>query len=136
MFKNFNAPMFLALREFMENNGMKPHMAVGVKGITNPVIASYARNGVVYLNVSFRACKLHVSDNGIDFEARFGGQLQSDFLPWEDIQYVADANGIAKDAYVFTTDHAFDLRGEEEASTPTVAPVARPKFGVVQGGKE
>ena len=132
--KNFNAPLFLALQEFISNNGGKPHLICSEKGISNPALNQYVRNGVIVLNVSYQACQLNVSDDGINFSGRFAGAKQDNFFPWEDVLSIGDANGVIQDGWAFSTDHAYDLRPlEEEPATPVVV---RPKFGVVQGGKD
>lgn len=132
--KNFNAPLFLALQEFISNNGGKPHLVCSEKGISNPALNQYVRNGVIVLNVAYAAAQLHVSDDGIQFSGRFGGAKQDNFFPWEDIIALADGNGVIQENWLFTTDHAYDLRPQgDEPVTPNVV---RPKFGVVQGGKD
>lgn len=71
-----------ALTEWINDNGMTPHILVdaGVAGVRVP--AGVVREGKVVLNIADRAVAgLHMDNEWIGFSARFGGVSQSVSVP-------------------------------------------------------
>lgn len=78
-----NRPYLLrALNEWINDNGMTPHLLVdaGREGVQVP--PSSVKDGRVVLNIAPRAVAQLVMDNqGVSFLARFGGVSQSVYVP-------------------------------------------------------
>lgn len=63
-----------ALVEWINDNGMTPHILVdaGIQGVQVP--ESAVKDGRVVLNIAGRAVMhLHIGNDGVSFNARFGG---------------------------------------------------------------
>ncbi len=70
-----------ALHEWAEDNGYTPHIVVQVDENTR-VPAGFVRDGQITLNVSSEATnKLVISNDSIDFQARFGGKTELVYVP-------------------------------------------------------
>ncbi|UQT03046.1 hypothetical protein TOTORO_01830 [Serratia phage vB_SmaS-Totoro] len=140
-----------------ENGDGKIFMSVNADGIANPVIRSYANNGVVNLNISMRAARMHVSNAGIEFEAGFGGRKQKDFFAWDHIEMMWAPNH--QDLGIYPLPMPVKWMGEETVQSslgslvktnpdvdnltkvndfvPMERSVARANpFSVIKGGKE
>lgn len=72
------------MHEWIEDNGQTPHIVVdaGVQGVEVP--AGYVQEGRVVLNLASQATEaLLISNEVIEFNARFGGQPSSVRIPME-----------------------------------------------------
>lgn len=71
-----------ALYEWIVDNGLTPYVLVdaGFEGLAAPL--EYADNGKLVLNIAPRAVRdLNVSNEGISFNARFGGTPRDVYVP-------------------------------------------------------
>lgn len=80
-----NRPYLLrALRDWISDNGLTPHLLVdaGVDGVRVP--ASAIKEGKVVLNIAARAVgQFEIDDHSVHFLARFGGVSQSVQVPMQ-----------------------------------------------------
>ncbi|PRH82015.1 ClpXP protease specificity-enhancing factor [Arenimonas caeni] len=78
-----NRPYLLrALNEWINDNGMTPHLLVDAERDGVQVPASSVKDGKVVLNIAPRAvAQLHIDNQGVSFLARFGGVSQSVYVP-------------------------------------------------------
>ncbi|ODS63513.1 MULTISPECIES: ClpXP protease specificity-enhancing factor [unclassified Arenimonas] len=78
-----NRPYLLrALNEWINDNGMTPHLLVDATSEGVQVPASSVKDGRVVLNIAPRAvAQLHIDNQGVGFLARFGGVSQSVYVP-------------------------------------------------------
>lgn len=78
-----NRPYLLrALNEWINDNGMTPHLLVDASRDGVQVPASSVKDGRVVLNIAPRAvAQLHIDNQGVGFLARFGGVSQSVYVP-------------------------------------------------------
>lgn len=129
--------IFNALYSFFIDNGHRPHIYVNVKGISNPVIAEYAKDGLVCLNIGPQQCRLMVEDWGLDFDGAFGGRKQGCLIAWEHIELVGGDKHCTIGPMWFSASE-FPTFGEEQPTDvpATVTEKPRPTFGVIQGGKQ
>lgn len=71
-----------ALYDWIVDNGLTPYLLVdcGMEGVVAPV--EYAEDGKLVLNVAPRAVRdLHLGNDGVGFNARFGGVALDVWLP-------------------------------------------------------
>lgn len=141
---NLSVYMFNMLYSYFSDNEQTPHIWVREEGIDNPVIAAFARNGMVCLNVGPRSCSLLVRDWGLEFSGAFNRRKQGALLKWEDILLVGGRPGeCPMPPLVFSGQDYPDFLNYQHPTAPAnpepgfipKAPT-RPKFGVIQGGKE
>lgn len=123
-FTDYAAYQFNGIYSFITDTGGTPFVAINETAISNPVIRSFAKNGSVVLNIGQVSCKLDITTEGIAFEGRFGGVLQSDFFYWEDILLVFDREQ-KYPAFSLLVHPALKTSG------PIEPVIARPKLSVV-----
>jgi stringent starvation protein B len=73
-----------AMHEWMTDNDQTPHLIVDAcrQGVQVP--NEYVKDGKIVLNVSHAAIRdLHLGNDGIEFEARFGGRSMRISLPMQ-----------------------------------------------------
>lgn len=101
----------------------------------NPAIASYANNvgdyDVLTLNIGPNACKLVSHDEGLFFEGRFNGKIESEFFPWSLVKSVFNPENREEG---FALPSRFPEVDSTEAK-PAKEEKKRPTFGVIDGGK-
>ncbi|HLV17758.1 MAG TPA: ClpXP protease specificity-enhancing factor [Pseudomonas sp.] len=93
---NSSRPYLLrALYEWIVDNDCTPHLLVDAEYPRVQVPAGYAQDGQIVLNVSPSAVRhLHMDNDGISFESRFGGVAHSLYLPTGSIMAIyARENG-------------------------------------------
>jgi len=81
--------LFRATVEWIEDNGLTPHIVVdaNMPGVVVPT--EYVKDGEIVLNVSTSSIKLYVSDNeAFNFSASFSGKYMDIFLPMSSIKAV------------------------------------------------
>lgn len=81
--------LFRATVEWIEDNGLTPHIVVdaNIPGVVVPT--EYVKDGEIVLNVSTNSIKLYVSDNEtFNFSASFSGKYMDIFLPMTSIKAV------------------------------------------------
>lgn len=75
-----------ALWEWCSDNGLTAYLQVRV-GKNSRVPLGFVKEGRIVLNISASATRnLSMSNDGIIFTARFGGQSQEVMVPWEDVE--------------------------------------------------
>jgi stringent starvation protein B len=73
--------MVRAIHEWCEDNALTPHLMVVVNDETR-VPRAYVKDGEIVLNMSYSATKdLHIDNDAIMFNARFGGVQQNIYVP-------------------------------------------------------
>ncbi len=73
--------MIRAIHEWCEDNALTPHLMVVVNDETR-VPRAYVKEGEIVLNMSYSATKdLHIDNDAIMFNARFGGVQQNIYVP-------------------------------------------------------
>lgn len=78
-----NRPYLLrALNEWINDNGMTPHLLVDATQAGVQVPASAVKEGKVVLNIAERAVvRLMIDNDAVSFTARFGGVSQPVYVP-------------------------------------------------------
>ncbi len=123
-----------ALYEWIVDNGLTPYLLVdcGVDGVVAP--ADYAEDGKLVLNVAPRAVRdLHLGNDGVGFNARFGGAALDVWLPMVSLLAIyARENG---QGMLFTDTDGTDpppdgTRGDNEP--PDEGETKRPQLRVVK----
>jgi stringent starvation protein B len=136
---NLSVYMFNTLYSFFQDNGQTPHIWVRTENLDNPVIRDRGHEGVVVLNIGPNSCALTVRDWGLDFSGAFDRKKQGTMIKWEDIVLFGGRPRECKMPPLWFGAAEFpdfkDYSDEAPAETPPVAPT-RPKFGLIQGGKE
>jgi stringent starvation protein B len=101
-----------AMHEWISDNGLTPHILVNAEGSGVQAPRQYAREGKIILNVSAQAARrLHIGNERIEFEARFGGVAMAISVPLNAVLAIyARENGQGM---------VFD---EEAGPTPPAAP--------------
>ncbi len=135
---NSSRPYLLrALYEWIVDNDCTPHMLVNVEFPEVRVPAGYASDGQIVLNVSPSAVRhLHMDNDAVSFEGRFGGVAHSLFIPSGAVMAIyARENG---QGMVFEVDapEAGDLDDDPQDDGPTGGeppkPSGRPSLKVVK----
>jgi len=116
-----------ALVEWINDNGLTPHIQVDARmpGVRVPPFA--VREGKVTLNIALRAvAHLSIDNEAIAFQARFGGVSQSVYVPMSAVEAVyarENAQGM-----VFPPDSGpnTDAAASSDSATPTAAVDADP----------
>jgi stringent starvation protein B len=113
-----------AIYEWCTDNGFTPYLSVKVYGAAK-VPMEFVRNGEIVLNISFGATSgLKMDNNGVAFNARFGGVSREIYVPIENVQAVyASENGQGM---------AFEIDVEElsdKKEVPLTAPT-KPALGL------
>ncbi len=73
--------MIRAIHEWCEYNALTPHLMVVVNAETR-VPNAYVKEGEIVLNMSYSATKdMHIDNDAIMFNARFGGTQQNIYVP-------------------------------------------------------
>jgi stringent starvation protein B len=71
-----------ALYEWIVDNDCTPHLLVNAEFVGVQVPAGFASDGQIVLNVSPSAVRhLHMDNDAVSFEGRFGGVPQSLYIP-------------------------------------------------------
>ncbi len=129
-------PYFLrAIHEWCCDNSFTPYLAVTVNERTR-VPREFVRDGQIVLNVGYEATgHLRIANNGVSFQARFGGVARDIFVPLSAVTAIyARENGAGM---AFDPDSETDAEAEAEASggvekpfdeTPPTPPAGRPKL--------
>jgi len=75
-----------AMHEWMTDNGQTPHLVIDASHSGAIVPREHVRDGKIVLNVSYAAAhNLDMSNDGVMFDARFGGRTQQITAPIEAI---------------------------------------------------
>lgn len=123
-----------ALYEWIVDNDCTPHLLVDAEYPQVRVPAGYAQDGQIVLNVSPGAVRqLHMDNEGISFESRFGGVAHGIYLPIASVLAIyARENG---QGMVFELE-APDVEAEEDEDDlpppETPRPGGRPSLKVVK----
>ena len=81
--------LFRAMLEWIEDNGLTPHIIVDANVPNVMVPLEYVQDGEIVLNVSSSSVKLYNSNNDeFSFNASFAGRYQDIFLPITSIKAV------------------------------------------------
>lgn len=120
-----------AIHEWCTDNGFTPYIAVKVDEWTR-VPREFVRDGQIVLNIGYEATGgLQIANEGVSFQARFGGVAREIFFPIENVASIyARENGAgmafepeSKGAAAGSVTDASD----EPDPTPT-PPTGRPKL--------
>ncbi len=120
-----------AIHEWCTDNGFTPYIAVKVDECTR-VPREFVRDGQIVLNIGYEATGgLQIANEGVSFQARFGGVAREIFFPIENVASIyARENGAgmafepeSKGAAAGSVTDASD----EPDPTPT-PPTGRPKL--------
>ncbi|KHL69585.1 peptidase [Pseudomonas flexibilis] len=123
-----------ALYEWIVDNDCTPHLLVDAEYPQVRVPAGYAQDGQIVLNVSPGAVRqLHMDNEGISFESRFGGVAHGIYLPIASVLAIyARENG---QGMVFELEAPDAEAAEDEDDLPppeTPRPGGRPSLKVVK----
>lgn len=124
-----------ALYEWIVDNDCTPHLLVNAEYPQVRVPAGYAQDGQIVLNVSPGAVRhLHMDNEGVSFESRFGGVAHSLHLPTGAILAIyARENGQGM-VFELEAPEAMDEEkdGDETRPPQTPRPGGRPSLKVVK----
>lgn len=124
-----------ALYEWIVDNDCTPHLLVNAEYPQVRVPAGYAQDGQIVLNVSPGAVRhLHMDNEGVSFESRFGGVAHSLHLPTGAILAIyARENGQGM-VFELEAPEAMDEEkdGDETPPPQTPRPGGRPSLKVVK----
>lgn len=113
-----------AMHEWMTDNDQTPHLIVDASKEGVQVPNEYVKDGKIVLNVSHAAIRdLHLGNDGIEFEARFGGRSLRISLPMQAVMGI----------YARETGEGMLFSGEEEGE-PGPGGDAPGGAGDAQGG--
>lgn len=123
-----------ALYEWIVDNDCTPHLLVDAEYPQVRVPAGYAQDGQIVLNVSPGAVRqLHMDNEGISFESRFGGVAHGIYLPIASVLAIyARENG---QGMVFELEAPDAEAAEDEDDLPppeTPRPGGRPSLKLVK----
>ena len=127
-----------ALYEWIVENDCTPHLLVDADYPGARVPPGYAKDGQVVLNVSPSAVRhLHMDNDAVSFEGRFGGVPQSLFIPAAAVLAVyarENGQGMVFDLESSTLDAAADAGDDDQGppSTEPPRPNGRPSLKVVK----
>lgn len=124
-----------ALYEWIVDNDCTPHLLVDAEYPQVRVPAGYAQDGQIVLNVSPSAVRhLHMDNEGVSFESRFGGVAHSLFLPPGSVLAIyARENGQGM-VFELEAPEALEDDGDDEETPPPQGPRpgGRPSLKVVK----
>lgn len=128
-----------ALYEWIVDNDCTPHLLVNAEYPGVQVPAGFARDGQIVLNASPSAVRqLHMDNQAVSFEGRFGGVAHSLYLPVPAILAIyARENGQGMVFDAEAPGHPVDDRQEPEDNGPDGGdepprPSGRPSLKVVK----
>ncbi|MDR0233520.1 MAG: ClpXP protease specificity-enhancing factor [Zoogloeaceae bacterium] len=115
-----------ALWEWCSDHGFTPYMTVAIDDQCN-VPREFARDGEIVLNVSVEAThNLNMDNEGVSFQARFGGVVRNVYVPMRRItSFYARENGAGMR---FPVEEPEEGR-EETTPSPDGAPPSPPSPG-------
>ncbi|MCL1126157.1 ClpXP protease specificity-enhancing factor [Shewanella surugensis] len=109
-----NRPYLLrAYYEWLMDNELTPHVVIDAYVPNTMVPQQYVKDGQIVLNIASSAVsELVISNESIEFSARFGGVLQQLFLPMASVIAIyARENGAGT---VFDLEEAYQMTDEPE----------------------
>lgn len=125
-----------AIHEWCTDNGFTPYVAVKVDEWAR-VPREFVRDGQIVLNVGYEATGgLKIANDGVSFQARFGGVARDIYFPIENVAAIyarengagmafePESKGAAADS---VTDAGSSKADDGPDSTPT-PPAGRPKL--------
>src|SRR3989338_6298202 len=129
-----------ALYEWIVDNDCTPHLLVNAEFAGVQVPAGFASDGQIVLNVSPSAVRhLHMYNDAVSFEGRFGGVPQSLFIPAAAVLAVyarENGQGMVFDLEPSSVDDDADAAaGDDDQGPPTSEPPrpsGRPSLKVVK----
>lgn len=123
--------MLRAIHEWCTDSGLTPYIAVTVDENTQ-VPVDYVRAGEIVLNISAMATnRLTISNERIEFQARFNGQPQSLSIPVDNVSAIyARENGHGMAFEVASGNEADDA---ESTPAPRLVSSEEPEAGTADG---
>ncbi|MEH6463521.1 MAG: ClpXP protease specificity-enhancing factor [Shewanella psychromarinicola] len=109
-----NRPYLLrAYYEWLMDNHLTPHVVVDAFVNGTQVPQQFVKDGQIVLNIATGAVSnLHMSNDAVEFNARFGGVPQNVYLPMASIVAIyARENGAGT---VFDMEDAYMIEGEDD----------------------
>lgn len=84
-----------AFYDWIVDNHCTPHIVVNANGADVEVPQEYAEGGQIVLNIAVAAVHgLHLGDDAIEFQARFGGRVRRVYIPIQSVLAIyAKENG-------------------------------------------
>jgi len=135
---NSSRPYLLrALYEWIVDNDCTPHLLVNAEMSNVQVPAGYVNDGQIVLNVSPSAVRnLHMDNQGVSFEGRFGGVAHSLYIPSDAVMAIyARENGQGM-VFEIEPPAAEGSAGPDDDGGPSgdepPRPVGRPSLKVVK----
>ena len=113
-----NRPYLLrAYYEWLMDNHLTPHVVVDAFVNGTQVPQQFVKDGQIVLNIATGAvANLHMSNDAVEFNARFGGVPQNVFLPMASIVAIyARENGAGT---VFDMEDAYMIESEQDELSP------------------
>ena len=127
--------MIRAIHEWCIDNGFTPYIAVKVDEWVR-VPREFVRDGQIVFNISYEATGgLQIANDGVSFQARFGGVAREIYFPIENVMAISAREHGAGMAFEPESKKATgsDLKASEVAShdegtDPPTPPAGRPKL--------
>ena len=115
-----------AIHQWCSDNGFTPYLAVTVDARTR-VPMEHVRDGSIVLNVGYEAtARLEMSNEGVSFQARFGGVARDLYIPIGNVSAIyAKENGAGM---AFEPESAPPADGDGPEPEPPTPPASRPKL--------
>lgn len=125
-----------ALYEWIVDNDCTPHLLVDVEYPGVSVPHGFASDGQIVLNVSPSAVRhLHMDNQAVSFEGRFGGVAHSLFVPGDAILAIyarENGQGMVFDSDAGTQHLPDEVEGDDEPQPEPPRPSGRPSLKVVK----
>lgn len=128
-----------ALYEWIVDNDCTPHLLVNAESSQVRVPPGYANEGQIVLNVSPGAVRnLHMDNEAVSFEGRFGGVAHSLYIPCDAVLAIyarENGQGMVFELEPAVEDAESDVGIESDDSGPTdepPRPSGRPSLKVVK----
>jgi len=118
-----------AIHQWCCDNGFTPYLAVAVDARTR-VPREHVRDGQIVLNVDYEATgNLTIANDGITFQARFGGVARDIAIPIGNVAAIYARENGAGMAFEPENDSPADTLGAPESGAPEGEPEPPPPAG-------
>lgn len=119
-----------AYHQWLSESFETVHLYVNAKHLNDPFLADKAHEGVLVMNISPRTIVgFNVSDAGVSFGTRFGGQHYDVFLPNAGILGMMGFDGREPDQGFYVSMVEWPQRPERVANSTTEVTSSKPKTG-------
>ncbi|SER00077.1 stringent starvation protein B [Azotobacter beijerinckii] len=125
-----------ALYEWIVDNDYTPHLLVNAEMPNVQVPAGYVNDGQIVLNVSPSAVRhLHMDNQGVSFEGRFGGVAHSLYIPSEAVMAIyarENGQGMVFEVEPPSAEEGSDPDDDGPSGGEPPRPAGRPSLKVVK----